>query len=353
MRNILSSKWSSVSLLIAAAEKAGVDVKTFDEERGLRVFEKDGHRVFVLDHVPNLNAYIQATVVNDKALVKRVLNVRGVTTPRGFKESNLDRGLDRLDRGLIKYPVVVKPVVGSRGHAVTADIQTRQWFIRAIKEVFKYNRRTKGKSNSFLVEEYVKGDDYRLLVLDDHVLTAAMRKPAYVIGDGQSTIGQLIDLYNRQLGLDKQRSHCAILRDYELQRILDRQKITENSAPAKGQQVFLRKNANVSSGGRSFECAKRVHPEYKKLAVRIAKIFGLRFCSVDFIAPDISKFEKYAIIEINDTPGFDIHEKPYKGNAFPVSEHLIRTMFSSRVAPLGPTRPVFKNPSSHLTGTNG
>lgn len=326
-QNSDSEKWKTVRLLEQAAERMGVKIKMLDPVSNFRIYEKNGKQVYVLEFVPELNGYVTGRVVNDKALVKRVLKKFNIPVPAGFVEKNIRKALDNIEQKIVRYPLVVKPIDGSMGHAVTADIKSKDWLIRAINEVFKYNRRTKGKPNSFLVEEYISGSDYRLLVLDNKVLTVLMRKPAAVIGDGVLNIGQLIDTFNAQPEIGSHKPLCPIKRDYELYRNLNAQHLTEKNVPAKGQKIVLRKNANVSCGGLTYECADRTHPQYKRLAVQIAKIFSLRFCSVDLIAPDIRKFEKYSVIEVNNTPGFDIHEKPYRGKPFPVAEHLIRAMF--------------------------
>ena len=218
------------------------------------------------------------------------------------------------------------------GQAVSVAIKDEYWLQIALKEVFKYNRRKLGKPESYLIEEYIPGDDYRILVLDGKALTVLMRKPAYVVGDGKHNIDELITEYNDQPGVDKKQPLCPITRDYELERILVEAELSEDTILPNGKTVYLRKNANISTGGRSFECADKTHPEYKNLAIRIAKIFEFRFCAVDFVAADISKFEKFAIIEVNNTPGFDIHEVPYSGKPFPVAEHLIEAMFNDPCA---------------------
>jgi cyanophycin synthetase len=327
MKQTSSRHWASVGFLFRAAHKLGVRITMLDEERSLREFEKAGKKVLVLHDMPSLNELISARLVSDKALVKRVLHRYGILVPPGTKETRISKVFELIDRGILKFPLVVKPVEGSQGSAVFVGVDDKRWLSIAIQEVFKYNRRTKGRTNSFIVEKFVRGDDYRLLVLDGKVLTVLMRKPAYVIGDGTSSIRQLIDQYNRQPEVGKFQPLCPIVRDLELDRHIRQQNLTENTIVPKGKRIVLRKNANVSTGGRSFECADRVHPEYKKMALRIAKIFKLRFCGIDLIATDISKFTDFAVIEINETPGFDIHEQPYRGRPFPVAEHLIRAMF--------------------------
>lgn len=325
--NPKKKKKTCVELLLKAAEKFDVRVEIIDMEDNLFLFKKNGKEILVKDHAPNLSGYIASKVTKDKALIKRLLTKKGFRVPLGFKESNSRKALQLLSAGRIKFPLVVKPVDGSQGGAVSVGIKTEKWFLKAIEEVHKYNRRKTGKPDSFLIEEYVPGSDYRFLVLDGRVLTVMRREPAYVIGDGIHGIGYLIDLYNNQPGIGKHRPLCPISRDYELERNFQSRGISERTILPKGRKLYLRKNANVSTGGRSFECENEVHPEFKRIAVRVAKLLYLRFCAVDMIISNPKETSKYSIIEVNDTPGFDIHEFPYKGNPVPVAEHLIKAMF--------------------------
>ncbi|MBI5037875.1 MAG: hypothetical protein HZC01_04200 [Candidatus Kerfeldbacteria bacterium] len=327
MIHIPRSDVNSVNALHIAARKLHIEVETIDSDAGLHLFKHQGKRFFVRQHIPDLNSYVASRVINNKYLAKKILLKNNISVPSGVTFSNLHKVLLSLREGSIKYPLVVKPIEGSMGEAVTVDIRSEDWLGVAIQEVYKYNRRRWGRPGSFLVEQYIPGHDYRFLVLDGRVLTALMRKPAYVIGDGVRTIQQLIVEYNNQPGVAKDQPLCPIVIDYELHRNLVSQQLTLETVLPHAKQIFLRRNANVSTGGRSFECFDKAAPEYLKLAARIGEIFQLRFFAVDLIARDISLYEKFAVIEINDTPGFDIHEAPYRGKPFPVAEHIVRAMF--------------------------
>ncbi len=327
MKKIPRTKFNCVGSLLEAAKKFGVRVELIHKEKSLRIFHKKGKSFFVKVHVPDLNSLVSSNIVNNKCLTKCILEKNNIPTPKGWALKNLKKALDMIDNGELKFPLVVKPVDGSQGQAVAVDINNKEFLAKAIREVHKCNRRKKGRPNSFLIEEYVPGGDYRILVLDGKVLTTLLRKPAYVVGDGIKTIRELIDEYNSQEGVSKDQPLCPIVRDYEFERNLHTQGLSEDTVILKDKVVYLRKNANVSTGGRSFECDSKVNPEYKKLAIKLAKIFQIRFCAVDLIAADIGKYEKFGIIELNETPGFDIHEVPYKGKPFPVAEHLVKAMF--------------------------
>ncbi len=321
-------KITNAQRLQQAVLRAGYSLECLDSDAQVFIAtNKQGHKRFIKAHVADLNTYLSAMLSRDKALVKRILAAKNINVPGGIVESNLKKTTSLVRSGSLKYPLVVKPVIGSQGQAVTVDIRDEATLIKGIEEVYKYNRRTQGKQNSFILEPYVSGDDYRFVVLDGKVLTVLMRKPAYVIADGINSIANLIDRYNAQPGVEKHLPLCPIVRDFEMQRHLQAQGLSEKSILAKGRRIYLRKNANVSTGGRSFECMSKVHSEYIKLASHVAGLLKLRFAAVDLISPNITVFNKYNVIEVNDTPGFDLHEAPYSGKPFPVADHLVQSMF--------------------------
>lgn len=196
------------------------------------------------------------------------------------------------------FPVIVKPNSGSQG-ADVALVYTKREFYRAIRAVFKRDRVA-------LVQQPVKGKDYRLVVLDDKVISAYERISLNVAGNGTSTIKQLLR--------EKQRYFTASSRDTRIKlddpRIaekLKRQRLSLQSVPAKGECVYLLDNANLSSGGDALDVTTAAHPAFKQIAVQVTKDMGLRLCGVDLmIAGDITqKPDKYWILEINSAPGLD------------------------------------------------
>lgn len=316
-----------IQYLTKTTYKLGVGVIIIDQEKGIFALSKGNKKVFLHDYTFDINNNLTSQIVNDKVLTKKILGQYNIPTPEGVVEDNFKNVINFLNKKIINFPLVVKPVDGKQGGAVTAAIYKRKYLLRAIQEVQKYNKKKKSKANSFIVEKYIPGQDFRFLVLDHKVLTVIRREPAYVIGDGKKTISQLIRKYNSNSRVGKQKPLCPIVCDFELERNLELKKLTKKSIISKNKKIYLRKNANVSTGGRSFECANKVCQRYKNLASRISKIFNLRFCAVDIIIPNPQKFEKFAVIEVNHTPGFDIHEAPYRGRPFPVGKCLVESIF--------------------------
>ncbi len=204
--------------------------------------------------------------------------------------------------GKLGFPVIVKPNSGSQGAGVALVYNKREFYM-AVRAIFKRDRIA-------LVQRPVRGKDYRLVVLDKKVISAYERTPLNVVGDGRSTIRQLLKI--------KQKQFVASSRDTEIKTDdprmatkLTHQRLNFRSVPAKGQKVYLLDNANLSTGGDSTDVTKQVHPAFKRLAVKLTRDMGLRLCGVDLmIKGDISrKPASYWVLEINSAPGLDHYSK--------------------------------------------
>lgn len=212
-------------------------------------------------------------------------------------------------------PVIVKPNSGSQGDGV-ALVQTKAEFYRAMRAILK-------KDKLALVQRPVYGKDYRIVVLDGRVISAYERIPLNVVGDGMSSITRLLKR--------KQKNFIATERDTKLKtsdpRIvakLARQGMNMRSVPAKGARVFLLDNANLSCGGDAIDVTKRIHPDFRKLAIRLTKDMGLRMCGVDVMVDgDIKEpAKRYWIIEINAAPGLD-----HYANVGRAQERVVERMY--------------------------
>ncbi len=197
-------------------------------------------------------------------------------------------------------PVFLKPNSKSQGIGVT-KVYTKTEFYKVFKAIARID-------NVVLVEKAIIGKDYRVVVLDDEVISAYERIPLTIIGDGKHSVMQLLRKKQRefkQAGRDK----TFKFDDPRFKAILQRQKLTLDSIVVKGQPVQLMHNANLSTGGTSIDVTDKVHPFYKELAVRLTKDMGLRMCGVDILVEgDIYTPAKYHyIIEINSAPGLDCH----------------------------------------------
>ena len=215
-----------------------------------------------------------------------------------------DQGIDAAYRHAkeLGFPVIVKPNSGSQGTGVSL-VHNKREFYTAVRAIFKSDR-------IVLVQRPVRGKDYRLVVLDEKVISAYERIPLNIIGNGKSTIGEILK--------KKQQEFIASSRDTRINtddpriRIkLKHQGLALESIPAEGQRVFLLDNANLSTGGDSVDVIEAIHPRFEQLAIQLTRDMGLRLCGVDIIVNgDISQEpSSYWILEINAAPGLDHYAK--------------------------------------------
>ncbi len=198
----------------------------------------------------------------------------------------------------IGFPVIVKPNSGSQGKGVTL-CHTRREFYSALARVFKIDRVA-------LVQRPVEGKDYRIVVLDDKVISAYERIPLNVVGDGRSTIVQLLEKKQKHFKTSSRDTRIR-MDDPRIIAKLARRGMTLASIPRKDECVYVLDNANLSSGGDAREVSADIHPEFSKIAIALTKDMGLRLCGVDLMVDgDIADApEKYWVLEINSAPGLD------------------------------------------------
>lgn len=203
------------------------------------------------------------------------------------------------------FPVIIKPNNGSQGSGVCL-VHNKQEFYKGVKAILE-------RYDIVLVQKPVVGKDYRLVVLDNKIISAYQRVPLNVVGDGISTIIKLVKNKQRQF-LISGRDTRIKLKDPRIKNKLKYKKLTLQSIPAKGKIVYLLDNANLSTGGDSLDVTEQVHPAFKKIAIKLTKDMGLRLCGVDLmISGDISeKPKKYWVLEINAAPGLDHYSKTGK-----------------------------------------
>jgi D-alanine-D-alanine ligase-like ATP-grasp enzyme len=213
------------------------------------------------------------------------------------------------------FPVVVKPNSGSQGVGM-AKVYTKRELYSAMRFIFH-------KDRVALVQIPLAGKDYRVVVLDDKVISAYERIPLNLVGDGQRTIKQLLSKKQRHF-VSTGRDTIVRSEDDRIVRNLKRQKLNLRSVIPKGQRIFLLDNANLSTGGDSVDVTKRMHPDFRRIAVRLTADMGLRLCGVDIIVDgDISERPKhYWVLEVNAAPGLDHYVKTGK-----TQENIVEAMY--------------------------
>lgn len=284
---------------------------------------------------------ISEAIAQDKDLTKTLLEAAGVPVPLGRIVTDAEAGWAAACE--IGLPVVVKPRDGNQGKGVTVNILTREHFMAVYGAAAAI-------SEEVLVERFIPGHDYRLLVVGNRLVAAARREPPHVVGDGVHTVGELV----AQVNSDPRRGegHATSLTRIRLDDIalarLAVQDYSADSIPAIGERVVLRNNANLSTGGTATDVTDDVHPDVAARAVEAAQMIGLDICGVDAVCQTVHKpLEEQGggIVEVNAAPGLRMHLMPSYGKGQPVGEAIVSALF--------PPGEDGRIPIVAVTGTNG
>jgi cyanophycin synthetase len=322
-----------------------------EELRGIPWIRLNQHSLCQLGYGENQKR-IRATVTSETSSIgvelagnkeetKYLLEQSEVPVPKGQiirNETQLDDACKRVG-----FPLVVKPIDGNHGRGITVNIQT-------IEEALTAFHAAKKVSNSIIIERFITGVDYRLLVINHRFVAAALRTPAHVVGDGTSTVQALID----QVNADPRRGygHEKILTQITINELtlglIKAKGYSLDSVIPKDEMLVLKDTANLSTGGTAEDVTDFVHPANIAMAERISRIINLDICGIDIMTSDISKPLKEtngAVLEVNAGPGFRMHLAPAKGLPRNVAAPVIEKLF-----PKGSNG---KIPIVAVTGTNG
>lgn len=284
---------------------------------------------------------IAEQIAQDKQQTRNLLKAVGVPVPEGEPVANRNEAWEIAQE--IGVPVVVKPQFGNHGRGVTTNCRTEEQVVAAFDNAREHGR-------DIMVEKYIPGSDYRLLVVGNKLVAAARRVPAHVVGDGVSTITQLVDEINR----DPRRSdgHGTVLSKIRIDTIalavLSEQGYEPNSVLPAGEVVLIRRNANLSTGGTAVDVTDEVHPSVAEQAIDAARVIGLDIAGIDVIAMDISRplaEQSGAVVEVNAGPGLRMHLQPSEGQSRPVGEAIVDMLF--------PDEKDGRIPIVAVTGVNG
>jgi cyanophycin synthetase len=283
---------------------------------------------------------VSESIAQDKDLTKKLLLAAGVPVPTGRPVIDAD---DAWAAALqIGLPVVLKPLDGNQGKGVTVNIVTRDHLDIAFRAAAEYGE--------VLVEKFLPGNDFRLLVVGNKLVAASRREPPQVLGDGLHTVRELVDIVNQ----DPRRGegHATSLTKIRFDEIavarLAVQDLTPESIPARGRRVILRNNANLSTGGTATDVTGDVHPEVAARAVAAAQMIGLDICGVDVVCESVLRpleAQNGGVVEVNAAPGLRMHLSPSYGKGRAVGGAMINELFAH-----GDDGRV---PVVAVTGTNG
>ncbi|MBT8327664.1 MAG: cyanophycin synthetase [Bacteroidia bacterium] len=284
---------------------------------------------------------IGVDLAGDKEDTKYLLEQAEVPVPKGEiirRESSLEDSCK-----YVGFPLVIKPIDGNHGRGITVDIQNYDEALVAFREAKKV-------SNSVIIEKFITGEDYRLLVINHVLVAAAKRTPAHVIGDGKSTIQELVDEVNSdpRRGYGHEEVLTMITLNELTMTLIEAKGYTLDTVIAKDEMLVLKDTANLSTGGTSEDVTDMVHPANVAMVERISRIIDLDICGVDIMTSDISvplKKTGGAVLEVNAGPGFRMHLAPSSGLPRNVAAHVIDKLF-----PPGTTSRI---PIIAVSGTNG
>ena len=284
---------------------------------------------------------IAVDIACNKEETKRMLDLASIPVASGsicVDEEDLENTIKKIG-----YPIVIKPLDGNHGKGASINVVTWEDAVAGLEYAKKYSRRV-------IVEKFITGFDFRVLVIDNKLVAAAKREPAHVIGDGKQTIQQLIDETNR----DPRRGygHENVLTQIDVDRdtldLLEKLNYTVDSVPKNGEIVYLKSTANLSTGGTSIDVTDMMHPENIFLCERISRVIGLDICGIDIMAENLTQPLKEnggCILEVNAAPGFRMHLAP--------SEGLPRNVAAPVIDMLYPPGKPSRIPIIAVTGTNG
>jgi cyanophycin synthetase len=272
----------------------------------------------------DLTSAISESIAQDKDLTKMLLDAAGVPVPMGRSVTTAEEAWAAAEE--LGGPVVVKPRDGSQGRGVAVNIESRERVIQAFEVAEEI-------SSEVIVERYIPGHDFRLLVVGGALVAASRRDPPQVTGDGVQTIRQLVD----QVNADPLRGdgHATSLTKIRFDDIalatLKKQGFEADSVPPSGTLIFLRNNANLSTGGSATDVTDEVHPEMAARAVSAARMIGLDICGVDVVAESVLyplEDQNGGVVEVNAAPGLRMHLNPSFGKGRAVGEAIIANMYA-------------------------
>ena len=314
----------STQILMKESIKRGIKVEVLDREENFISLKKENKVEYVRQATKtSKDTYISVLIMENKSVTKKVLRDHNIRVPDGIEISSLEEGISAADIYEGK-PIVVKPKSTNFGTGISifSEGTDKKSIIEALKIAFKYD-------NTILLEEFIKGKEYRFLVIDDKVEGILHRVPANVKGDGIHSIRELTEIKNKDplRGYHYVTPLEKINLDENAELFLKVQNKTFDYIPHKDEIVYLRENSNISTGGDSIDYTDEIPDKFKKIAVDCARAVNAKICGVDMMLEDYSDENKpYGIIELNFNPAIHIHCYPYKGTERKIGREVLKLL---------------------------
>ena len=330
----------STASLVNAAEQRGIPWIRLNN-RSLVQLGHGKYQRRIQATVTSETRHTAVEIASDKRLTNQILEDLGLPVPRQRIVDEADEAVEAAER--LGYPVVVKPLDGNHGRGVSINLTTPEQVRDAFEKAYE-------RASTVIVETYQTGHDYRILVVNGKVVAVSQRVPGHVVGDGEHTVAELVDLVNldprRGVGHEKVLTRLEL--DHQALRLLEQAGLTAESVLPAGEIFYLRSTGNLSTGGTAIDKTDVIHYDNRIMAERAVKAVGLDVGGVDFISPDIARSHQDvggAIVEINAAPGFRMHVAPTEGKPRDVAGPVIDMLF--------PQGTPYRIPIAAITGTNG
>ncbi len=284
---------------------------------------------------------VAVDIACDKDLTKQVLQDAGIPVPLGGVANSAREAVELFRR--LDCPVVIKPLNGNQGHGVSLDLRTEESVVEGYEIASNF-------SKTVIVEPFIEGTNFRLLVVDGKCIAASERLPAHVIGDGQHSISELIELCNQdeRRGSGHEKPLTKIKVDAVVEATLRQKGYSLSDVPQDGVCVNLLESANLSTGGEAKDVTNTIHISYRLMAERAARFIGLDVCGVDMVVQDLfvpATRKNCAVIEANAAPGIRMHQHPSYGESRDVADAIVESLY--------PNGQNGRIPIVSITGTNG
>ena len=314
----------STQILMKEAIKRGVKVNVVDRNENF-ISLSNNHKIEYVKEATKTSKdnYISILIMENKVVTKKVLNKNNIKVPEGLEFNSFEDG-EKSANEFVGKPIVIKPKSTNFGIGISIfkDGTSEEDIVKALEIAFKYD-------NTVLVEEFIKGKEYRFLVIDEEVVGVLNRVPANVLGDGKSNIEELVKVKNRSplRGKGYKKPLEKIDLDENAKLFLKQRNLDFKYVPRKDEVVYLRENSNISTGGDSVDYTDEMPKKFFDIAIEASKTVGVKICGVDMIIEDYkNENSNYSIIELNFNPAIHIHSYPYKGKERNVAKSILKLL---------------------------
>lgn len=311
----------STQILMKEAIKRGIKTELIDRSDNF-IALSDGDKIEYVKQATKTSKdnYVTVLAMENKVVTKKILQENNIKVPKGSEFDDIEDAISEIDN-LVNKPIVIKPKSTNFGTGISIFPKgaNKEDVTSAFKIAFKYD-------TTVLVEEFISGKEYRFLVIGDKVVGILHRVPANVVGDGEKSIRQLVEIKNQ-----------SPLRGKGYKTPLEKIDLDENAAlflkhrvldfdyiPKKNETVYLRENSNISTGGDSVDYTEDIPQRFKDIAVESTKAIGANICGVDMMIDDYKdENSEYAIIELNFNPAIHIHSYPFIGTEREIAKEIL------------------------------